>query len=400
MTSRVLVLGAAEAPVESLVKAIVGSSAAFRDVNVGSFRASSWFLETKYYRANLEVVFGLVSELKEPSVYEFLSNDVEALVLVYDVLKKETFIDLEGASAFIEDFNPPVCLCFANRSSEEAATIEDASREEVVGWCIDKGCEYVHDNLEEYLTRNVSASSTSQNAEGSAPFDDKEGVDRLIEALQCNMWTHMEYLTSRRPISLDPQSDQFPSKPFEIDADKFEKEVESTQKSMFEGLSLKDSTSSDSSMTSSSSSSTPAPVPSTSASAPASLPNTDCLSCGKNNAGFRCGGCKIVWFCDRTCQTNAWKSHKAACRKEQDRLESLKPQTIALPEDPVPREKDSLEDFERLIAEMRQTKNMASSLSDEERRDRAANMAMKLWDMIKDDADGDGEEEDEPASQA
>lgn len=28
---------------------------------------------------------------------------------------------------------------------------------------------------------------------------------------------------------------------------------------------------------------------------------------------LKCSGCKYVYYCDRECQTNAWKIHKAEC---------------------------------------------------------------------------------------
>lgn len=28
---------------------------------------------------------------------------------------------------------------------------------------------------------------------------------------------------------------------------------------------------------------------------------------------LKCSGCQYVYYCDRECQTNAWKTHKAEC---------------------------------------------------------------------------------------
>jgi ubiquitin C-terminal hydrolase len=40
-----------------------------------------------------------------------------------------------------------------------------------------------------------------------------------------------------------------------------------------------------------------------------------CGACGAPGAGKRCTQCLAVFYCDRNCQENVWKSHKIECRK-------------------------------------------------------------------------------------
>lgn len=44
--------------------------------------------------------------------------------------------------------------------------------------------------------------------------------------------------------------------------------------------------------------------------------DTWCLNCNNKNARFRCSKCKFVFFCNQTCQKNAWKIHKNHCGRD------------------------------------------------------------------------------------
>lgn len=47
-------------------------------------------------------------------------------------------------------------------------------------------------------------------------------------------------------------------------------------------------------------------------------PNYDnwCLFCGNKYAKKRCSKCKSVWFCNETCQKQAWSVHKKHCGRD------------------------------------------------------------------------------------
>lgn len=40
-----------------------------------------------------------------------------------------------------------------------------------------------------------------------------------------------------------------------------------------------------------------------------------CINCPNKDAGYRCSGCKSVYFCSRKCQKEAWNVHKKHCGK-------------------------------------------------------------------------------------
>ena len=41
-----------------------------------------------------------------------------------------------------------------------------------------------------------------------------------------------------------------------------------------------------------------------------------CLTCNKRNVNLRCSKCKVIFFCDKDCQKEAWKIHKKHCGRD------------------------------------------------------------------------------------
>jgi len=44
------------------------------------------------------------------------------------------------------------------------------------------------------------------------------------------------------------------------------------------------------------------------------MSSSACLACGKPNPPQTCSGCRLVSFCDVSCQRSSWKAHKSACK--------------------------------------------------------------------------------------
>ena len=53
--------------------------------------------------------------------------------------------------------------------------------------------------------------------------------------------------------------------------------------------------------------------------------NIPCAGCGARGAKHKCSGCRLVSYCNRSCQKEHWKAHKAACREANDRNTGLRP---------------------------------------------------------------------------
>eukprot|EP00743_Colponemidia_sp_Colp-15_P005723 GILK01006153.1.p1 GENE.GILK01006153.1~~GILK01006153.1.p1 ORF type:complete len:410 (-),score=96.14 GILK01006153.1:62-1291(-) len=356
---KVVVLGSGDVGKKTLIKGILGKSATLQSTAVvvgglsDTFSSFSWNIDNKYYTATLEVVSGPLTALEVPKVAEALSENCEGVVLVWDVSKKHTFLELESAVAFLSDLSPSVAVCFANRRGDAFDDTEEDMREKVVGWCVENGLEYIFDDAHEYITRPAA------NARKGLFENEKEGVERLIEALECNMWSNME-----------PKSQSKDRQPL--------------------------TSASSESATAASSSSTVEPTREVNSASKIQEAPASCVNCGSTTKLSKCGGCHRVHFCSRDCQKQSWKAHKKVCKEYQEEAAKKKQEEeferrvmygdegyrMMNDEGHLSTGLDDVDTFDRMIDEMKMTRELASSLPDVERRQRAANMVMKLWQMM------------------
>ncbi|KAG1698685.1 hypothetical protein DVH05_014642 [Phytophthora capsici] len=173
-SSRLLVLGPDDAnklAVISKLSELCGDSttaAATSDVTVLN-------LQTKYYRAPVEVhVHQVIDNAPEPALKHEL-HDYEALLCVVDATQRESFLHVHRFAKRIVDTLPyDVCLLVAGTSSNPSENVK-----KMESWCQENGFEF------------VDLDAQGPSGEDSV-IDEKQGIERVLEALHCNMWRSME----------------------------------------------------------------------------------------------------------------------------------------------------------------------------------------------------------------
>ena len=55
-----------------------------------------------------------------------------------------------------------------------------------------------------------------------------------------------------------------------------------------------------------------------------------CYHCGKEGCGSKCGRCKSVVYCTRTCQQESWKKHKVLCKKVEKQYDTVEGESLSL----------------------------------------------------------------------
>ncbi|KAE9032801.1 hypothetical protein PR001_g10450 [Phytophthora rubi] len=170
--SRLLVLGPdqdSRRAVVSKLRELSGDAALDSDASVLSLR-------TKYYRARVEVHAHQVRDNAPEPALQHALHDYEALLCVVDAGQRESFLHVQRLAKRVVGTLPyDVCLL--------AAATASASRESVnklEGWCQDNGFEFVDLDAEQHA------------ADDDDVIDEKLGVERVLEALHCNMWRSME----------------------------------------------------------------------------------------------------------------------------------------------------------------------------------------------------------------
>ncbi|TDH70269.1 hypothetical protein CCR75_001633 [Bremia lactucae] len=170
--SRLLVLGpnrdSNEAVTTSLRKLCGNIDASAKDPD-----ATSLSLETKYYQAHVQLhVHEVRDNAPEPALQHEL-DDYEAILCVVNAEKYENFLHVQSFAKQIVDILPyDVCLLVSHTSS---ATLESVKKME--SWCQENGFELI----------SLDATSDDRSV-----IDEKRGVSRVLEALQCTMWRSMK----------------------------------------------------------------------------------------------------------------------------------------------------------------------------------------------------------------
>jgi len=108
-----------------------------------------------------------------------LAPSLGALILIWDAQQAQTLKEIYEWKNFIEEYQPPVLLC-VQHSLSEPDEISDLGKE-CEGWCLENGFESISVNLH----------SVTETPEQDSLLSEKEGVERIIEALEANIWPNI-----------------------------------------------------------------------------------------------------------------------------------------------------------------------------------------------------------------
>ncbi|KAJ3158514.1 hypothetical protein HDU86_002739 [Geranomyces michiganensis] len=155
-------------------------------------------LTTKYYRADIAIWIDSIATDIQSTPTDAEMDEwcrigaavIDAFVFVYDQEKPDSFLPLQNTWAkFIERVEPSIALCVANVASSNGRDVAStpspllAQHEE---WCMEHDVEYVNMRL---------PLSDNGNEEGDAiegGFRERVGIERIVEALETNVWDGME----------------------------------------------------------------------------------------------------------------------------------------------------------------------------------------------------------------
>lgn len=163
----ILIASSGNTKPKSLMKLITKKMDIEIDADNQGILKHPWIIDTKYYTANVFLV-GLETYLKLEDL------NVEALIIHVDTNKDSGLDDLDKWETFESDYNLDVKLLTCNYCTEETKITRGAAME----WCLKKGFEFV----ELYPDKTTSEADE---------FKEKNGVERVIEALQSHTWSNL-----------------------------------------------------------------------------------------------------------------------------------------------------------------------------------------------------------------
>ncbi|ETV96015.1 hypothetical protein H310_10670, partial [Aphanomyces invadans] len=184
LPSQVLVLGAPGFTTEELVENIVRKVDASQEIAWTTaassvHRAHGVTISTKYYAA--PVVFHVHSHKFDGDWAAY-----EACLLVWDTNDSTSWCQVQDSVDRMGEHSYDVLLAVAFGSLDHSNIIETTA-----DWCLEHGVEQVV----------VTPVESSNDDPISTSVDGTTGVDRIVEALECTMWTSMEMKNGHAPPS-------------------------------------------------------------------------------------------------------------------------------------------------------------------------------------------------------
>ncbi|GMF27496.1 unnamed protein product [Phytophthora fragariaefolia] len=315
--SRLLVLG----PDRDSKRALVSQLRELSGHEPQAAEAAVLSLRTKYYRASVELhVHEVRDNAPEPALQHEL-HEYEALLCVVDAGQRDSFLHVHRFAKRVVDVVPyDVCVLAAATTSATGESVK-----KIEGWCQDNGFEFVDLDARQ-----------REHGEDSV-IDEKHGVERVLEALQCNMWRSMEMNPPKQEATAAAKVEQAAP---EVDAAK-EKSAELKSDNQVED---------------------------------------------KDDAS-------------KAADTAGEAAEEQDASTDDSRLQALL-QALEIAGGPDAASGDAhqggdeddldMAEFSALISEVRNVRDQGQSLTDEQRRDRAAEVAMKLWNFLGADDEDSG----------
>lgn len=167
----------------------------------GDEDALRWVLDTRYYTAELQLVRVRHTEDAaanvEASVQAKLPRGAcDAFLLLCDAAEAGTSAKLQRWQAMLEELAPAVQLCVAHAGPNQEQ--HQANVRAIEEWCNENAVELV-------LWNPLDEGSGVGEASPGGLLSERHGLDRVLEALEANMWPAMTMKPRTgflRPISL------------------------------------------------------------------------------------------------------------------------------------------------------------------------------------------------------
>jgi len=162
-----------------------------------------WDIETKYYKASVCINVKQAEDLLTGADPLETLSSTEAIMFYCDT-SKATLERIDSAWGKVKESCPPVCLLVVEHASDQDVKPGEASRTEILAWCLEHHFELVEcDEGEE---------EEEEDEEEDEGIEEKLGRARVVEALKAHTWSNLELLESgpgRRPLPLegDKESD-------------------------------------------------------------------------------------------------------------------------------------------------------------------------------------------------
>jgi len=179
--NKILIIGSNDIDKHSFVERILKTSKEWTTHPSNCWKTCRHIINTKYYSAEVEFWVHLHDNISEigAGVEADVGETTDALLMLFTPQKSASWARVCEWSGFVEKYQPSTLLCVACHEVE-------VDRSEYVEWCIDRQVEFV---------------SLAETRPPDADEREKYGEERVLEALQNNMWQNMQRKTGSTPTT-------------------------------------------------------------------------------------------------------------------------------------------------------------------------------------------------------
>lgn len=136
------------------------------------YHSFQWHIDTKYFTAQLSVCTCSHKLFREVDLDD--CDRLEAVVVITDLNDNRTVEDVKQVLPRVADKDIEICLLYTCADLQQGGDVRD----EVIGCCIDNQFELIENGEDE----------DDDDDDGESAFDDKVGVERVVEALKSHVW--------------------------------------------------------------------------------------------------------------------------------------------------------------------------------------------------------------------
>lgn len=197
-TPSVLIISNSNTKPASIIKLITKHQPHNNDTNIS---IHPFQIKTKYYTTTINLI-GFNDNITNLDKNASFLNTIEALIIHMDANKPSALEDVDKWTQLFDELEiqPEIKLLLANYCNESTVI----SKDDANLWCLDKGFEFV----ELFPPQNETQSGVieEENELEDAFGEEKVGVDRVLEALENNLWSNME-MSDKDPMSKETEEE-------------------------------------------------------------------------------------------------------------------------------------------------------------------------------------------------
>jgi len=199
--NRILVIGSNQINKQKFINSLFGiqlnwnSPTSNLPISPQYWEFSNHVIKTKYYTADVEIWLQLNDKVTlnnwKDSEEDFFGKSTDAVILLFEPKVENSWELVSEWEKFLEKYEPNTVMCVSVPSIVDKSKNENIDNQGYIDWCIDRHIEFV-DGID---------------CERPPDADEREkfGIERVLEALENNVWVNMQKIVVQHRVNSLPE---------------------------------------------------------------------------------------------------------------------------------------------------------------------------------------------------